>query len=332
MMKMELLREGIWNGIKITREIMDQMVANFEHFKDILRVPLKLGHNKQQPLTDGMPALGELSKIWIDENGTMIGEATGMPDIVSKAIKGKLYRDVSIEASFDVTHKGTDYGAVLTGLALLGADLPAVNTLSDLQAYLSKENGFAFSRSISFSMQEDKNMNEEELRSQLAELNAQFATFKAEKATSDAQKDAEMAKLTQENADLLQAQKTVKFTAEKKELEDSMEDLVTGEVITPAQRDAFAAQIKDDATLASVKMSVDVLSTGKPDKGKKKGAEGMVDNKDDLDLKGKNPDEVIHAKTLQLKAKNNCSYQEANDVVMLENPGLAREYADMTGS
>ena len=53
-----------------------------------------------------------------------------MPDIVFEAISKKRYRKVSIELDKDATHKGETFKWILSGVALLGAVLPAVNTLA----------------------------------------------------------------------------------------------------------------------------------------------------------------------------------------------------------
>jgi hypothetical protein len=52
-------------------------------------------------------------------------------------VQAGLYRHVSSEIAYQVTYQGERIGKVLVGVALLGADLPAVSNLADLGAYLS---------------------------------------------------------------------------------------------------------------------------------------------------------------------------------------------------
>lgn len=332
-MKMEILKIGKWNGLDITRKIMDEMVANFRHFKEILQVPLKFGHNEKQKMTDGQPSLGMLADIWINESGTMMAEAVDMPEIVKNAIEKKLYKTVSIEASLEVNHKGKDYGAVLTGLALLGADLPAVNTLKDLQTYMTAQNDsdFTFSRCANFTAIggtqtkiEDKTMTEEEMKAAIAKAEAATAVANSEAAKFKAENETANAVLKSENEKLKEGQAEVKFTADKKIVVDEMEAMVKSNQLTPGQRDKFIAQITDDDSLASVKMSVDILTEGK--KTLATGEQGEVKTDTDKENEGKRPDEILHAKATAFSATNKVSYSQAIDSVMLSDPKLAADY------
>jgi len=332
-MDMEILAVGTWNGIPITRKIMDQMVANFTTFKDLLRVSLKLGHNEEQKITDGHPAIGKLDSIWINEAGVMMGRPVEMPEIVENAIAKHLYTNVSIEASLEVTHKGKNYGAVLTGLALLGADLPAVNTLSDLQAYLTAQNEFTFSRCANFtaiggtSINKETDMTLEEMEAALAKEKLKNATLEAQSATFKVEQDTKTAALTAEVKTLKDGQAEVQFAADKKGVTDTMELLVKGKHITPGQRDKFAAQVTDAATLANVKMSIEVLSEG-IDLSKIDKVDGKVETEDDKEHKGMKPDEMLHVKATKFSREHKVPYGEGVDMVMAEDPKLARDYTD----
>lgn len=130
---------GTWNGMEFTDQDIEDIVQNFNELAAVQHVPLKLGHNDEQPLTDGKPALGwvrNLRKV----GKQLVADFVDVPRIIKEAIAKRLYRAVSIELLLGVSHNGKSYNHVLDAVALLGADQPAVNTLPDLQAYLASRN------------------------------------------------------------------------------------------------------------------------------------------------------------------------------------------------
>lgn len=144
----EIFAVGFWNGWDFTVDDLRDIVIAFDSLKEIHKVPLKMGHNDEQPMTDGQPSLGWVENIWVAGNKLM-ARFSNIPEIVYKAFKQKLYKHVSIELDSGVQHKGSYYSMVLSGVALLGADIPAVNTLSDLTAFMSKDN-LVFKERIAF--------------------------------------------------------------------------------------------------------------------------------------------------------------------------------------
>lgn len=97
------------------------------------RVPLKFGHNEEQPMTDGQPALGWVARVWVEAKKLM-ADFTDLPTLVHTAINKKLYKFVSVELLRNVKAGTRVLPWVLDAVALLGADQPAFGTLSDLQA------------------------------------------------------------------------------------------------------------------------------------------------------------------------------------------------------
>ena len=133
----EIFAVGKWNGMPFTKDDLASIAKNFDSFRDLLKVPLKFGHNDEQPMTDGQPALGWVDRVWIDGDKLM-AEFADMPSKVMDAIRKKLYRKVSVELDIGVNHKGREYDYVLSGVALLGADIPAVSVLADLDHYMMR--------------------------------------------------------------------------------------------------------------------------------------------------------------------------------------------------
>lgn len=139
----ELVSVGTWaasTGVtRITREDLEAMLAaHADGFVD--KGPIKLGHTSplNDALGDGAPAYGWVVPTGIRPNAqgkdTLVGDLVGMPSQLA-AIAPSAYRRRSVEIAWDVkTPGGKTYRAVLTGVALLGADAPAVKGLADMVA------------------------------------------------------------------------------------------------------------------------------------------------------------------------------------------------------
>lgn len=103
--------------------------------------PIKLGHTGGLALGDSLPACGWVVNPRLSADGqTMIGDLSNIPSKLA-AIIPTAYRKRSVEMRRNVTTaSGKVHGAVLTGLALLGAAAPAVKGLQDiLDIYASEK-------------------------------------------------------------------------------------------------------------------------------------------------------------------------------------------------
>lgn len=329
-LKAEIFAVGKWNGIDVTQEMLIELANNFSRLADFIDVPLKLGHNEEQQMTDGEPALGWVDKVWV-EGEKLFAKFVDLPDIVFDAIEKKRYKNVSIEALFDVNHKGVDYGTVLTAVALLGTDMPAVNTLSDLQTYMTANN-LAFSSHATFSK---KPSDKSEKSTMTPEEKAEFDRLKAENEAKDkliAGHATEKAKFTTESAEKdakikeLEGEKeTSKFAAEKKEVEEDLEGLVKDKKITPAQRDKLLKDC-DEKTIDSVKFTISTLKENKP--MGKQDEQAKDDKSDEEDNSEQSPDEKVRRKARKYANENKVSFSVAVKEVLGDDPKLAREYAD----
>lgn len=99
-----------------------------------IRTPvLKIGHS--DPRFDGQPSIGRIENLRTDENGTvLVGDLTGVPAWIAD-IMGSAWPSRSVE--FYNQYKsgtGRTHDMVLTGLALLGVQTPAIETLADVAA------------------------------------------------------------------------------------------------------------------------------------------------------------------------------------------------------
>lgn len=132
-MDIEMFSPGVWNGIPVDEAQLKSIVRNTQEKIHLLKPPLKLGHDDEQKIlqNSGLPAAGWLESVRMVA-GKAVGHFVGVPAKV-KALAGKAYRRCSSEIMF--SWRDPESGArmpVFTGLALLGADLPAVTDLADI--------------------------------------------------------------------------------------------------------------------------------------------------------------------------------------------------------
>lgn len=135
----ELIKVGQWDphlapgddGWTVTET--DLAAAIEAHRAGVTRKPvIKIGHD--DPRFDGGPALGFVDNLRLTDQGrTLIGDLVDVPGPVAKLLP-RAYPDRSVEAYVGFTDQaGTTWPLVLTGLALLGAQAPGIETLQSLQ-------------------------------------------------------------------------------------------------------------------------------------------------------------------------------------------------------
>lgn len=129
----EIFGEGVWNGNVITSDVLKNIVTAFDATNGFIKPVLKLGHNEEQTLLqkDGFPAAGWVSNVYI-RGKKLIADFVDIPEKIYELIKRKAYRKVSVEIFNGYRFDGRSYPNLLGAVALLGADTPAVMTLSDI--------------------------------------------------------------------------------------------------------------------------------------------------------------------------------------------------------
>ena len=135
----DLLSVGVWRGIgcpdkgcQFTEQDLDGIVAaaRVDSGSD-RRAPVKLGHGAQGILKkSGLPAAG-----WVTNlrriGDRIVGDLADVPRQVAELIRAGAWKNRSVELS-PMTIAGRNFPQVLTGLALLGVDAPAVENLDDI--------------------------------------------------------------------------------------------------------------------------------------------------------------------------------------------------------
>jgi hypothetical protein len=334
----EIFASGRWNGMEFEAEDLNLIASAFSALKEVHKVPLKFGHNDEQPITDGQPALGWVEDIWVKGN-KLFAKFVDIPNEVYAAMQKKLYRHVSVELDMGVEHKGAYYTWVLSGVALLGADIPAVNTLADLTTYMSKDE-LAFKKRVAFTAINIEQANKESEMDELEKAKAEIARLKAENEAKDnsiqtfskekADADKELAEFKAKEAQRIEAETKAKFAKAKEDIITDLDELVKKQVITPAQREKFTAKYEeDDKAIEQLRATIDVLKDGAP-KDFSKGDTGMESKPND---EGKAPDQIVLSRVRKLRLDHpDLDFSVARQRVMEADPELAREYANMNGN
>ncbi len=327
-------------------EAIDALISSFHALGLSRKVPLKAGHNDRQPMTDGQPALGWVSRLW-REGSKLMADFVDMPDVIYNAIKKKLYKTVSVEVLRDVQAGTRKLPWVLDAVSLLGADQPAVGTLKDLEALLSTRRPvfqararLSFTRAINFSTGGPKAMTEDEvkamLKKQADELTANFTSaLKAETTKIQAAADKQV-------ADAQAAAAKDKAESHRSLIKAKFEAAVKSEALLPAKRESFYKfnRVDDDAVVGTIKLEdVDAYITEYSDKTK------LSRNKQQTQSGGGGAD---HAETNALelsrraeklaverggKASNYDDVHAATKLVLSSDKKLAKAYfADPAGA
>lgn len=132
----EVLSTGTWNGDIYDQDDLDAMVECFASGNVGIVPPAKLGHNKDQKMlqADGLPAAGYITNLYRDGK-KLYADLRDVPKRIADLVNVKAYSKVSSEVFFNVKDgKGKRWPRVFAGLALLGADLPAVTSIADIEA------------------------------------------------------------------------------------------------------------------------------------------------------------------------------------------------------
>jgi len=330
----EIFAVGKWNGMLFGRADLDAIADNFLALQTLHKVPLKFGHNDGQPITDGQPALGWVTKVW-RSGDKLFAQFEHVPQVVRKAFEARLYRRVSIELDIGVEHKGKKYSYVLSGVALLGADIPAVNTLADLNHYLDSGQRLAASRRAAFSAvygdinNEDSEMNDdfmkkiEALTEQLAVLAAAQAEVVKENATLGAENVTLKAKIDATEKGAM----AEKVKMHRSALVGRLENAVKANKLLPAQREMAIKfmRIDDDAAALTVtpgQIDEFISMNGKSAQFSQSGSADSG-NRDEGDDVG----EVLVDRVRELRQKNTgLSFAQARDKVLAADPELGKKW------
>lgn len=137
LLNQEICAEGEFTarGIKLTKEDLEEIAKNYSILKDKVKPPLKIGHFGENM---GLPALGWVENVRVEGN-KLVADFMDVPKKVADFIRAKAYRRVSPELYVDFDEDGMKRGRVLKAVAILGADIPQIKTLKDLEVLYNSE-------------------------------------------------------------------------------------------------------------------------------------------------------------------------------------------------
>ena len=128
----EIFSVGTWNGDQYDAKDLEEMCRAYRETSAYYKPYMKLGHQDDQVFLqkEGLPAAGWIENLRV--NGTkLVCDLVDIPEKIYKLIKDKAYRYVSSEILWDIDFLEKKYKRMLAGVALLGAEMPAVVNLND---------------------------------------------------------------------------------------------------------------------------------------------------------------------------------------------------------
>lgn len=178
----EVFAAGTWNGDTYEIEDLDKMVAAYESTREKFKPKLKLTHEHPK----GWPSVG-----WMENmrrvGSKLFADFRGIPEKVYEMISAGGYSGKSAEVLWNPVIDGKKFPYLMQAVALLGVDLKAVSSISDMMSALySSEGGEARAykteapegEAKTYDLEQGRNTNMdkvEQLTQDLANANAKLA-------------------------------------------------------------------------------------------------------------------------------------------------------------
>jgi len=193
----EIFAAGTWNGDPYTVEDLDKMVEADRSLP--FWAPVKLGHTEAQKWfgqDDGAPALGWVTNLR-RRGEKLLADLINVPTVLINLIRNGSYRTKSAEIYWNYKNPADPAGKVwprvLKAVSLLGADLPAVTSLEELQKVLMSDATAALAygeqggetRVYSYPDNDGGHMDEKRYQEKIDMLSAQLNAEKALRETME---------------------------------------------------------------------------------------------------------------------------------------------------
>ena len=342
--------------LTVTDTDLDQIVEAFDALQgsNIVRPHLKLGHTDAQKWfgqKDGIPSLGWITKVW-RQGRKLMANVSDVPDSLIEMIKSRRFHNVSAEVYWDapIEHDGRQFARVLSAVALLGVEMPAVKDLAGLAEALFQAgpiHQFSDGSAIELTTDEGNPMPEPKGDAPVAIYTQEQHESLVEAAVAKAVKDAE-AKFADEGAGLKKELEVANQRADQAEAEisrvkaEAAQQQATTLVDTAIKEGRLLPKQRDFALAA-------LTSTGTKVKFGEKGEEKSMPElfKDFLEAQGKVIDpgekgdgttkivefstvaeEVDHKVKAFMSEKSETDYSKALDAVLANDADLHKRYAE----
>lgn len=334
--------------VTITSADLDEMVQSFQELVPIggFTPVLKLGHAEAQRFmgqASGAPNLGIVKMIRRVGN-KIIADFANVPDAVMDLIRLKRFRNVSVEIVPSIEFDGRTFANVLTAVALLGAELPAVKGLKELAAMMFTEAEVSPVQAdtiVSYEWEREKmpdtNLTQDQHEALLeAAVTKAVAVAKAEFASGSekltAERDAAMAEVKTGAAKFSAFQTEVAT----KEAAAMVDGAIKAGKLLPKQKDAamaFATNLTGTVKFGNEEKSMTVLFAdflgampSKVDLGEKGGSNVDEKGEEYADANTK----VVALIEAARKADKELSYSDALKGVLASDEELKLAYFNMT--
>jgi hypothetical protein len=338
----EIFSVGTHHNELFTEQDLDELVNNFNELKTKVKPILKIAHHNAMHKTDGQPALGwttDLKRI----GSKLIASFADVPKIVFDAISKKLYKRVSSEIYQNLEIGGKKYKRVLAGVGLLGADIPEVKDLKDIEIFLTdnfERKEFVFCAEdgiiVSNKTNEVKKMDDELKKKYEEEIARLKSDHEKEMKGKILFSESDLKKYTDKIGELQAELINTKKTDKVKEYKEFCEKMVMDGKMIPAARDILIADIdklnfsetdgivlpfaKFKSFMEKTKEILDKSEKGYhlPTEERKKQAKSNYFETKGIKAEGVELDQMAKEYAL----KNKVNYAEAISAVLLSNPEL----------
>lgn len=360
----EVFAVGTWKAatgtFTATSEMLDQMVRGFNELSAKVsgfRPPLKLGHTDAQRFlgqNNGAPALG-----WVAAlrriGDKVVADFADVPSSLIDLIQKRLYNSVSIEVMPKISYQGLTFENVLSAVAVLGAELPAVKGLKELSLSLfdascvdrivlsEKEQGQQMAGEATYTQAQLDALTEAAVTKATAAVKAEFGTqIEAIKAEFTAKVTAAETAKTEAEKKLADAEKSAKeFAASqaKATIEAVVDQAIKEGKLLPKDKAATVAFAQSLDQTTKIKFSEKVecsafdhwktgLLAGKKvmSFAEKTVAGGGTDDDKAADVE---VNERATAKVSAAGGSDKLAFATAVQIVLNEDPALKARYASL---
>jgi len=155
----EIFSAGEWNGDAYTVEDLEGVCKAYNETNKFYKPYMKLGHSDKQLLlgSEGLPAAGWVENLRMKGN-KLVCDIVDLPEKIYNLIKEGAYKYVSCEMLWGIDFNGKNYKRMLSGVALLGAEMPAVTNLNDFLNLYKLDAKFIRTYTINYVSNEGDNM------------------------------------------------------------------------------------------------------------------------------------------------------------------------------
>lgn len=142
---LEVFSVGSFNGDDYSESDLDAMISAFNEVG--FQPTVKAGHADGQEQEAaarqvfGSPALGYVSRIY-REGKKLLADVVDIPKRFADLVAAGAYKRISSEVYWNYDYEGKKFPRVLKSIAFLGADIPAITSLKEIEAlYKRNESG-----------------------------------------------------------------------------------------------------------------------------------------------------------------------------------------------